>query len=96
MTEPNMSGSLAQGATGRELMRSPQIPGGVPQRRLTTRRQALSKNLREVKDTGLATAEYAIAMIAAAGFAGLLITVLRSSAVRTMLTSIVKSALSIP
>lgn len=46
-------------------------------------------------EAGLATAEYAIATVAAAGFAGLLITVLRSNTVRGLLTSIVESALSI-
>ena len=46
-------------------------------------------------DAGMATAEYAIAMIAAVGFAGLLVTVLSSGAVRSLLTGLVTSALSI-
>lgn len=46
-------------------------------------------------EAGMATAEYAIATVAAAGFAGLLILVLRSDEVREMLTSIVRGALSI-
>ena len=45
------------------------------------------------KESGMATAEYAIAMIAAAGFAGLLIVILKSGPVRDMLTSIVETAL---
>lgn len=45
-------------------------------------------------DAGMATAEYAIAMIAAVGFAGLLVTVLTSSTVRELLTGLVTSALS--
>jgi len=44
-------------------------------------------------EQGLATAEYAIAMIAAAGFAGLLIVVLKSDPVRNLLSSIVETAL---
>lgn len=44
-------------------------------------------------EEGLATAEYAIAMIAAAGFAGVLIVVLKSEPVRAALSSIVESAL---
>ncbi|MGW6263823.1 DUF4244 domain-containing protein [Cellulosimicrobium funkei] len=44
---------------------------------------------------GLATAEYAIATVAAAGFAGLLIVVLKSGEVREMLLGIVRSALSL-
>ncbi|WP_125773049.1 DUF4244 domain-containing protein [Antribacter gilvus] len=46
-------------------------------------------------EAGLATAEYAIATIAAAGFAGLLIAILKSGEVRELLLSIVRSALSL-
>ncbi|WP_019149171.1 DUF4244 domain-containing protein [Timonella senegalensis] len=45
------------------------------------------------KEQGLATAEYAIAMIAAAGFAGLLILVLKSDPVKELLTTIIQTAL---
>ncbi len=45
---------------------------------------------------GAATAEYAITTLAAVGFAGLLVVVLRSGEVRSMLTDIIRSALSIP
>lgn len=47
-------------------------------------------------DHGAATAEYAIATMAAVGFAGLLVLILRSEEVRGMLTDLVRSALSIP
>ncbi|WP_139316049.1 DUF4244 domain-containing protein, partial [Cellulosimicrobium sp. CUA-896] len=43
-------------------------------------------------EAGLATAEYAIATVAAAGFAGLLIAVLKSGEVREMLLGIVRGA----
>ncbi|PFG41896.1 uncharacterized protein DUF4244 [Isoptericola jiangsuensis] len=46
-------------------------------------------------ESGLATAEYAIATIAAVGFAGLLILVLKSDTVRGLLESIITSALSV-
>lgn len=46
-------------------------------------------------DAGMATAEYAIAMIAAVGFASLLVAVLSSGTVRGLLTGLVTSALSI-
>jgi len=49
--------------------------------------------IRAAKELGLATAEYAIAMIAAAGFAGLLIVVLKSGPVKSMLSGIVETAL---
>ena len=47
-------------------------------------------------ETGAATAEYAIATMAAVGFAGLLVVILRSEEVRAMLTDIIRNALSIP
>lgn len=47
-------------------------------------------------ERGAATAEYAIATLAAVGFAGLLVVIMRSDEVRGMLTEIVRSALSIP
>lgn len=47
-------------------------------------------------ERGAATAEYAITTLAAVGFAGLLVVVLRSGEVRGMLTDIVRSALSLP
>lgn len=46
-------------------------------------------------DAGMATAEYAVATLAACGFAGLLVAVLSSGEVRTMLLSIVKRALTL-
>ena len=45
-------------------------------------------------DAGMATAEYAIATLAAVGFAGLLVAILRSDEVRGLLLGIVRRALS--
>ena len=45
-------------------------------------------------DRGMATVEYAIATVAAAGFAGLLLVILRSDEVRGMLLDIIRSALA--
>jgi len=45
-------------------------------------------------DEGMATAEYAIVTLAAAGFAGLLAIILRSPEVREAITAIIRSALS--
>lgn len=47
-------------------------------------------------DRGAATAEYAIATLAAVGFAGLLVVILRSDEVRGMLVDLVRHALAIP
>lgn len=46
-------------------------------------------------DAGMATAEYAIATVAAAGFAGLLLLILRSDEVRGLLLGIVRGALQV-
>jgi len=45
-------------------------------------------------EAGAATAEYAIATMAAVGFAGLLVVIMRSDEVRALLFDLVKSALT--
>lgn len=45
-------------------------------------------------ETGAATAEYAIATMAAVGFAGLLVVIMRSEEIRAVLFDLVKSALT--
>ena len=46
-------------------------------------------------DAGAATAEYLVATMAAVGFAGLLIVILRGNEVRGILTELVRNALSV-
>ncbi len=46
-------------------------------------------------ETGAATAEYVIATMAAVGFAGLLVVILRSEEVRAILTGMVQRALTV-
>ena len=46
-------------------------------------------------EEGASTAEYGIVMLAAVGFAGLLVVILKSDEVRSMLLDIVRNALSI-
>jgi hypothetical protein len=58
--------------------------------RLTTRMRA-----RLALDEGAATAEYAITIMAAVGFAGLLVVILRSGEVQAMLTGLVQDALNL-
>lgn len=53
------------------------------------------RRVREASDAGMATAEYAIATVAAAGFAGVLLVILRSDEVRGLLLGIVRSALQL-
>jgi hypothetical protein len=45
-------------------------------------------------DDGAATAEYAIATMAAVGFAGLLVVILKGDAVKDILTDLITRALS--
>ncbi len=51
-------------------------------------------SIRDSLDRGAATAEYAIATMAAVGFAGLLVVIMRSDEVRGILTDLVRSALT--
>lgn len=46
-------------------------------------------------EEGAATAEYAVVLVAATGFAAVLMAVLKSDAVKTLLTNIVKKALNV-
>ncbi|WP_236779063.1 DUF4244 domain-containing protein [Agromyces seonyuensis] len=46
-------------------------------------------------ERGAATAEYAVATMAAVGFAGLLVVILRGDEVRTILTDLVRNALTV-
>lgn len=52
-------------------------------------------SLRRTAEAGMATAEYAIATLAAAGFAGLLYVILRSDQVRGFLVNIINQALTV-
>jgi dTDP-glucose pyrophosphorylase len=58
----------------------------------------LSKRVRQISwyrdDAGAATAEYAIATMAAVGFAGLLVVIMRSEEVKEILLDLVRSALT--
>ncbi len=57
-----------------------------------SRKCRLSRRIAD--ESGSATAEYAIATLAAVGFAGMLVVILRSVAVRGMLTNLIQPALS--
>ena len=55
-------------------------------------RQGMREKLRD--DRGAATAEYAIVIMVAVGFAGLLVVILRSGEVQGILTDLVQRALN--
>lgn len=59
------------------------------------REQARRVTTRFGDDGGAATAEYAIATMAAVGFAGLLVVIMRSDEVRGILTDLVRRALTV-
>lgn len=53
------------------------------------------RRARRGDDAGAATAEYAIATMAAVAFAGLLVVIMRSDEVRGILTDLIRRALSV-
>ncbi|MBJ7280964.1 MAG: DUF4244 domain-containing protein [Rhodoluna sp.] len=53
------------------------------------------KEIDWLNDTGATTAEYAIITLAAVGFAGILLAILRSEEVKGMLLDLIRSALSV-
>lgn len=68
----------------------PDVRAAVPRRSVARLRARVGPT-----DAGMATAEYAIATVAAAGFAGLLLLILRSGEVRELLLGIVRGALQV-
>jgi hypothetical protein len=83
--------SSARTAWGR---RSRRVAGAV-RRAPGVVRRARARFAGTTRDAGLATAEYAVVMIAAVGFAGLLVVILRSSEIRETLTNLVRDALAV-
>lgn len=61
--------------------------------RYTGRRRGILAAL--AGERGAATAEYAVATMAAVGFAGLLVIILRGDEVRAILTDLVRNALTV-
>lgn len=53
------------------------------------------RTLAREPEEGAATAEYAVVLVAATGFAAVLVALLKSDAVKTLLTNIVKKALNV-
>ncbi|WP_018157194.1 DUF4244 domain-containing protein [Demetria terragena] len=62
---------------------------------MTTRLAGRWQRLRALGDAGMTTAEYAVGTLAAVAFAGLLIAVIKSGAVKSALSGIITSALSV-
>jgi uncharacterized protein DUF4244 len=58
--------------------------------------QPLRRKRRRGSEAGMATAEYAIATLAAVGFAGVLVFIMRSDEVRGFLLNLIRTALALP
>ncbi|OYX57208.1 MAG: hypothetical protein B7Y93_02925 [Micrococcales bacterium 32-70-13] len=70
-------------------------PSARPAARRLARQLAPSLARRLADDRGAATAEYAIATMAAVGFASLLVVIMQSDEVRGILTDLVRTALTV-
>ncbi|MFV0253513.1 MAG: DUF4244 domain-containing protein [Beutenbergiaceae bacterium] len=66
-----------------------------PPRRRPPGRPRPARELAVRSEAGMATAEYAIGTLAAVGFAGLLLVILKSDQVRTLLLDLITSALAV-
>jgi hypothetical protein len=74
----------------------PPAAGGESARARPAMRRALGSVARRIAgERGAATAEYAVATMAAVGFAGLLVLILRGDEVRGILTDLVRNALTV-
>ena len=84
------------GAPSRNEVSMPTIrPQIIVRPRRTTRPVAGGRRRpRLLADAGMATAEYAVVTVAACGFAGLLVALLRSDQVRGLLLGIIRRALA--
>ena len=87
-TTPTTTTATATTTAGRTFPAVPVPAAGRADRASRTRRRWLSED-------GAATAEYAIVIMAAVGFAGLLVVIMRSDEVRGVLSDLVRSALSV-
>ena len=56
---------------------------------------ARMRTLAAKPEEGAATAEYAVVLVAATGFAAVLVGIMKSDAIKTLLTNIIKKALSV-
>lgn len=84
----------------RDLVRLADSPGDMVGLRARIHRRlclmdAQIRTFIEHPEEGAVTAEYAVVLVAATGFAALLVTILKSDAVKTLLMNIIKKALNI-
>jgi hypothetical protein len=61
--------------------------------RMVARGRTAYRRLRRLGEQGMTTAEYAVGTVAAVAFAGLLLTIVRSGAVESALSTVIVTAL---
>ena len=83
-------------APGTKQDRAKQHPKGQDRNEQDRKGKMRLQNRLIEGETGMATAEYAIATLAAVGLAGLLVVLLRSDEVRGFLLNLIRTALSLP
>lgn len=96
--DSSIEGSSAAARSTASSRHNPSVGTGIRHglvRTRTVRSNTLRALLRMRDDRGAATAEYIVATMAAVGFAGLLIVILRGDEVRGILTDLVRSALTV-
>jgi hypothetical protein len=83
-------------STASRVVGVPPAARRIPARVRTAMRRAFGSVARRIAgERGAATAEYAVATMAAVGFAGLLVIILRGDEVRGILTDLVRNALTV-
>ena len=92
LNQNNLGGAQPARQEGNEAAVREIYPGAsaAPRVKMRPRRRLMGS------DAGMATAEYAIATLAAVGFAGLLVFILRSDEVRGFLLNLIRTALALP
>lgn len=95
--DPTVHDTLATTHPDSEQSVDRPVPATRPTRPVGVLRRAGTIRPRRVllDDRGSATAEYAIVILAAVAFAGVLVAVMRSGEVQSMLTELVRGALSL-
>nr|WP_241990482.1 MULTISPECIES: DUF4244 domain-containing protein [Cryobacterium] len=96
--EESTGSAAAADRAAAPLRHDPSAGTGIPNALVRTRAvrsHSIRALLRLRDDRGAATAEYIVATMAAVGFAGLLIVILRGDEVRGILTELVRSALTV-
>ncbi len=83
----------AEAGTAQVLEIYPGARTAIPVR---TRTRTRGRTRLRGSEAGMATAEYAIATLAAVGFAGVLVFIMRSDEVRGFLLNLIRTALALP